>query len=130
MLTRDERNVRERLEAWELRIQRILAMYDGDRTVPLSARSEVASLYGALRLSLHAAFKAGDCWEGLSQMNRAERRFYHPAIRAASAHVLARAESGPHACYQSLCDALSAISDTVVLLDERGGKAPRREWSA
>lgn len=129
MLTRDERNVRERLEAWELRIQRILAMYDGDRQVPLSARSEIESLYGALKLSLHAAFKAGDCWEGLSQMNRAERRFYHPAIRAASAHLLARAESAPDAWYQALCDALSAISDIVVLLNERDGKG-RREWSA
>jgi hypothetical protein len=130
MLTRDERNVRERLEAWELRIQRILAMYDGNGRVPEAARYEVESLCGALKLSLGAAFKAGDCWEGLSQMNRAERRFYHPAIRAASAHLLARAESRPDAWYQSLCDALSAISDAVVLLDQREGKGTRREWSA
>jgi hypothetical protein len=130
MLTRDERNVRERLEAWELRIQRILAIYDRDGKVPLSARSEVRSLYGSLKLGLKAAFKAGDCWGGLSQMNGAERRVYHPAIAAASALLLARAESGPDAWYRSLCGALSAISDTVVLLDERDGKAVRQEWSA
>ena len=126
MLTPDEREVRERLEAWELRIQCILAVYDQDRPAPGPTRSHVGSMYAALQLSLRAAFKAGNCWEGLSQMTRAERRFYHPAIRAASAQLVADGESGPDAWHQSLCDALLAISATVVRLDEHGGKgAPR-----
>jgi hypothetical protein len=130
LLTRDERKVRERLEAWELRMQRILAMYDRERVIPLAARSDVRSQYGALRFALRTASKAGDCWAALSQMTRAERRYYQPAIHAACAHLVARAESGPDAWYQSLCRALSAISDAVVLLDQRDGTAPPQEWSA
>jgi hypothetical protein len=105
-------------------------MYDADQKVPLAARAQVRALYGDLKVGLTAAFRAGDCWEGLSQMTRAERRYYHPAIQAASARLVARAESGPDGCYQSLSDALSAISDTIALLDDRDGKASRQEWSA
>src|SRR5918999_126383 len=123
MLTNDERRVRERLETWELRIQRILAVYSKDGTLSSSGRQLVRSLYGDLKVSLRAAFKAGDSWEGRSQMNDAERRFYHPAIEAASAHLVARPESSPEAWRHSLCDALSQISDAVVLLDERENRA-------
>ena len=130
MLTPDERKVRERLEAWELRIQRVLAMYGKDRKLPLALRSDVRWLYARLKLTLRAEFEAGNRWKNRSRTTWAERRFYHPALHAASAHLIARMEAGPEAWHRALCNALSAISDTVVLLDERDGKAPPREWSA
>ena len=130
MLTDDERDVRERLEAWELRIQRILTLYDDEGHLPISLGSKVRWSYAGLRRSLGSAFKAGDSWGARSRMSRAERRFYFPAIRSASAHLTSRLEPGPHGWNRSLCNALSAISDAVVLLDEHSGTAPPKKWSA
>jgi hypothetical protein len=130
VLTNDERNVRERLEAWELRIQRILAMYAADGSLPISRRSKVRSSYAGLKLSLTGIFEPGGSREGRSRMRAAERRFYFPAVRAASAHLTSRLDAGPDAWHRSLCNALLAISDAVVRLDELDGTAPPREWSA
>jgi hypothetical protein len=129
MLTRDERAVREKLEAWELRIQRILALYTDNSTLADDRRPVVRSAYGDLKLGLRAAFKAGDCWEARSHMSDAERRFYQPAIEAASARLVARPESGPGAWYESLCAALSHISDAIVDLNERD-HTTQTGWSA
>ena len=129
-MPRDERKVRERLEEWELRIQRVLALYDNEGSVPVDARPEVRAAYSALKVSLKAAVTAGDCWEGRAQMSSAERRFYYPAIQAASAHLVAGEDARPEAWHRSLCNALSAISDAVVFLEERERKAPPREYSA
>jgi hypothetical protein len=130
MLTNDERNVRERLEAWELRIQRILAMYDRGDSLPLGLRSKVRSSYAGLKLSLEAAFEAVDSRGGRSRISAAERRFYFPALRSASAHLTCRLDAGPDAWHRSMCSALLAISAAVVLLDGSDGQAPPREWSA
>jgi hypothetical protein len=118
MLTNDARAVRHRLEALELRIQTILAMYDRDGTIPPDRRAVVRSSYERLKLNVRAAFKTGDSREGRLLMSAAERRFYQPAIQAASSHLVANVASSPSALYQSLCDALSDISDAVVRLDE------------
>jgi hypothetical protein len=128
--TREQRNVRERLEQWELRIQRLLALYGSDRKLPVALRAEVRWQYARLKLSLRAEFEAGNRWRNRSQTTWAERHFYHPALHAASAHLIGRIEAGPDAWHRALCNALSAISDAVVLLDEREGKAPPRQWSA
>lgn len=124
MLTNDERAVCARLEEWELRIQRILAMYEEDGTVAIELRPAVRSAYATLKLNLRAAFKLGDSREGRSHMSDAERRFYHPAMHAASAHLVARLEASPHAWHQSLCGALAAISDAIVHLNERDQDSP------
>ena len=124
-LTSDERSVLERLEAWELRFQRILAMYAVDGTLATDQLASVRSMYSALQLSVRAAFKVGDSDEGRAQMSDAEARFYHPAIRAASAHLVARSESPPDAWHRSLCDALGEISDAIVHLNEQGQPARR-----
>jgi hypothetical protein len=125
MLTSDERSVCERLEAWELRFQRILALYDGEGTLPTELRANVRSMYSTLKLNLLTAFKVGDSDEGRAQMSDAEARFYHPAMRAASARLVARAESPADAWYRSLCDALSDISDAIVHLNEQDQPARR-----
>lgn len=125
MLTSDERSVRDRLEVWELRFQRILAMYNQDGTLPTEHRGTVRSMYSALKLNVRAAFKVGDSEEGRSLMSAAEAQFYHPAIRAASAHLVARPESPPDAWHRSLCDALSDISDAIVHLNEQDQPARR-----
>jgi hypothetical protein len=130
MLTSDERIVRERLVAWELRIQRILAMYAGDGHLPVSLRSNVRWSYASLKHSLKAGSRAGDSWKGKRRMGAAERRFYLPAVRSASAHLRSRIDAGPAAWHRSLCNALLAISDAVVRLEELDGNAPRRESSA
>jgi hypothetical protein len=125
MLTSDERSVCERLEAWELQFQRILALYTGDGTLPADRHGNVRSSYSALKLNVRTAFKVGDSDEGRAQMSDAEARFYHPALRAASARLVARAESPPEAWHQSLCDALSDISDAIVHLNEQDEPARR-----
>ena len=124
MLTNDERRVCSRLEEWELRIQRILSMYSPAGTLAMEVRSAVRSQYGALKLNLRTAFKLGDSREGRARMSDAERRFYHPALRAASAQLVARLEASPHAWNQSMCDALSAISDAIVHLNTRNRDSP------
>jgi hypothetical protein len=105
-------------------------MYPGNRKLPLALRSEVRWLYARLKLSLKAEFEAGNRWKNRARTTWPERRIYHPALQAASAHLVARTEAGPNAWHRSLCNALSVISNAVVLLDEREGKVPPREWSA
>ena len=125
MLTSDERSVRERLEEWELRFLRILAVYNGDGTLADDQRASVRTMYSALKLNVRTAFKVGDSDEGRAQMSDAETRFYHPALRAASALLVAGPESHPDAWHRSLCDALSEISDAIVLLNEQDQPARR-----
>jgi hypothetical protein len=123
VLKSDEQSVCERLEAWELRFQRILALYNPDGSLPADLRPSVRAAYSALKLNVRAAFKVGDSDEGRAQMSDAEARFYHPAIRDASALLVARAESPPEAWHRSLCDALTHISDAIVHLTEQDAPA-------
>jgi hypothetical protein len=108
--------VLEQLEAWELQIQRILLIYDGNRTVPADRHAEIRAMYWTLKLDLRAAMKAGGSEEFLAQITEAERHFLYPAVQAASAHLVARVETSPDEWYQSLCDALSEFSNAAVRL--------------
>jgi hypothetical protein len=123
MLTNDERDVLERLEAWELQIQRILLAYGHEGNVPSLPQNEVRALYWSLKLDLRAAVKVGETEEGRAQMTDAERKFLYPAVQAAAAHLSPRVDARPEEWHQSLCDALSDFSDAVVgLTDKRSAQ--------
>ena len=99
-------------------------MYGGKETVPEHLRGEARASYWSLKLDLRAAVKVGEAAEALAQMTDAEHRFLYPAMRAASAHLVARVDANPEDYHQSLCDALSDVSDAIVHLlehNEPGG---------
>jgi hypothetical protein len=116
MLTDDERIVLERLEEWELRIQRVLALFGAHGDILPGQAEHARDSYWNLKLDFRAASLIGESAQDEAGVTEAERRFYYPAVRAASMRLVARVEGEPKEWLSSLNDAGLEISEAIVRL--------------
>lgn len=116
VLTTDELACLKRLQAWQARIDKVLALFDPRGVLPRGRLGEARALFTALKRDLKAEYRRGG-GPPQSPVTDAEATLYQPTIHEAFVSLqAARSSAPPEKWVGALYDASTDFSNMIAQL--------------